>query len=165
MYQYDEQDRLLSWDAGDGPTDYAYTVDGSLWTKTTPLSETTTYTYDLFGNLTEVSLPSGDVIEYLVDGQNRRIGRKKNGTLVSGYLYEDQLNPVAEVDATDAVVSQFIYGTKSNVPDYMISRRADGERRYLGEISLRHGPLGQRVPSGRRMDWRYSTTTRLRRAW
>jgi RHS repeat-associated protein len=51
---------------------------------------------------------------------NRRVGRKVNGVLVQGFLYEDQLNPVAELDGTGNVVSRFVYGARGNVPDYMI---------------------------------------------
>ncbi len=43
-----------------------------------------------------------------------------NGTLVKGFLYQDQLNPVAELDGSGNVVSRFVYGTKMNVPDYMV---------------------------------------------
>ena len=76
--------------------------------------------YYVFGNLTAVALPTGTTVEYVIDGQNRRIGKKLNGTLVQGFLYTDQLRPVAELDGSGAVVSRFIYGTKGNVPEYMI---------------------------------------------
>jgi RHS repeat-associated protein len=52
--------------------------------------------------------------------QNRRIGKKINGVLVQGFLYGGQLRPVAELDASGTVVSRFVYGTKMNVPEYMI---------------------------------------------
>jgi len=65
-------------------------------------------------------LPDGTNIEYLIDGRNRRIGKKINGALVQGFLYQNQLNPVAELDGSGNVVSRFVYGSKANVPDYMI---------------------------------------------
>ena len=40
--------------------------------------------------------------------------------LVQGLLYEDALNPVAELDGEGNVVSRFVYGDKGNVPAYMI---------------------------------------------
>jgi YD repeat-containing protein len=58
---------------------------------------TTTHTYDLVGNLIAVQLPDGRLIEYLIDGQNRRIGKKVDGVLVQGWLYRDRLKAVAEV--------------------------------------------------------------------
>jgi len=82
--------------------------------------QTTTYQYDVLGNLKSVVGPTGFTIEYVVDGQNRRIGKKVNGTFVQGWLYQNQLNPVAELDGTGAVVSRFVYGTKANVPDYVV---------------------------------------------
>ena len=76
--------------------------------------------HDELGNLLSVDLPDGDSIEYIIDGLNRRIGKKVNGALVQGLLYQDNLNPVAELDGAGNVVSRFIYASKLNVPDYMI---------------------------------------------
>ena len=101
---------------------YAYTANGELKSKTdTATGQTTTYTYDALGNLTAVNLPDGRRIEYLIDGQNRRIGKKVNGVLVQGFLYdEDHITPVAELDGAGNVVSRFVYASRSNVPDYMV---------------------------------------------
>jgi RHS repeat-associated protein len=112
---YDDQDRLLTF----GGTTYSYTANGELLAKT-DMNGTTSYTYDAFGNLRTVVLPGGTRIEYIIDGQNRRVGKKVNGTLVQGWLYGDQLRIVAELDGTGAIVSQFVYGTHTNVPDYML---------------------------------------------
>ena len=68
----------------------------------------------------QVDLPSGDVIQYLVDGQDRRVGKKKNGVLEKAWLYRNQLNPVAELDGSGVLVARFVYGSKSNVPEYMV---------------------------------------------
>ena len=112
---YDAQDRLTQY----GTTTYGDSANGELQSTTTG-GQATTYTYDFLGNLKSVVGPTGFTIEYVVDGQNRRIGKKVNGTLVQGWLYQNQLNPVAELDGIGAVVSRFVYGTKANVPDYMI---------------------------------------------
>lgn len=47
-------------------------------------------------------------------------GKQVNGTLVQGFLYQDQLKPLAELDGTGNVVSRFVYATRVNVPDYMV---------------------------------------------
>lgn len=73
----------------------------------------------MFGNLRKVTLPDGKIIEYLIDGNDRRTGKKVNGTLVQGFLYEDDLSPVVELDGSNNIVSRFVYGTRVNVPDYM----------------------------------------------
>jgi len=80
----------------------------------------TEYEYDVFGNLQKVTLPGGKIIEYVVDGQNRRVGKKVNGTLVQGFLYQSQTQVAAELDGSGRVVKRFIYGSKSNSPDYMV---------------------------------------------
>nr|WP_246119382.1 DUF1566 domain-containing protein [Aliikangiella coralliicola] len=117
---YDAQDRLLSY-AGNT---YSYSDDGELKSKTdTIISQTTTYTYDVLGNLTSVVIPNGQsntTIDYIVDGRNRRIGKKVNGTLLQSFLYSDKLNPIAELNGNNQIVSRFVYGTKINVPDYLI---------------------------------------------
>jgi RHS repeat-associated protein len=64
--------------------------------------------------------PQGRTIEYTIDGQNRRVGKKVNGTLVQGWLYTDHLRVAAELDGGNVVVSRFVYASKENVPDYMI---------------------------------------------
>jgi RHS repeat-associated protein len=60
------------------------------------------------------------LIEHVIDGSNRRVGKKVNSTLQQGFLYGDQFRIVAELDGSGAVVSRFVYGSKVNVPDYMI---------------------------------------------
>lgn len=112
---YDAQDRLLTY----GSAAYTYNANGDLEAKTEG-AQTTRYSYDVLGNLTEALLPDGRRLEYLIDGQSRRIGKQIDGVLVQGFLYQDQLNPVAELNSSGKVVARFVYGTKPNAPDYMI---------------------------------------------
>jgi len=112
---YDAQDRLTQY----GDITYTYTANGELASKR-DAGGTTTYQYDALGNLTEVTLPSGTAIKYVIDGANRRIGKKVNNVLINGLLYKDDLKPVAELDAANNVVLRFVYGSRINAPDYMI---------------------------------------------
>lgn len=112
---YDAQDRLITY----GGASYAYTENGELIAKAEG-GATTTYDYDVLGNLMQVKLPGDVTIDYLIDGKNRRIGKKVNGVLTQGFLYKDQLNPIAELDGSGNVVSRFVYGEKGNVPSYMV---------------------------------------------
>ncbi|MCP4304818.1 MAG: RHS repeat protein, partial [bacterium] len=111
---YDDQDRLLGYESAA----YTYTANGELKTKTES-GATTDYTYDVLGNLIDVTLPGDIHIEYLIDGQDRRIGKKVNGVLTQGFLYKDQLNPIAELDGSGNVLARFVYADKDNVPAYL----------------------------------------------
>jgi RHS repeat-associated protein len=112
---YDDQDRLTQYSSAT----YAYTANGELQSKTVG-GQMTSYQYDAVGNLMSVMLPGGAQISYLVDGQNRRIGKQVNGILVQSFLYEDGLKPIAELDSTSTVVSWFVYASRRNVPDYLL---------------------------------------------
>src|SRR3546814_6888632 len=50
---------------------------------------------------------------------DRRIGKQVDGVLARGWLYRDQLNPVAELDGQGNLVARFVYADQANVPAYM----------------------------------------------
>ncbi|HEV8635606.1 MAG TPA: PKD domain-containing protein [Chloroflexota bacterium] len=112
---YDAQDRLTQY----GATAYAHTEAGELQSKTTGPG-TTVYRYDGLSTLTGVTLPDGRQIDYPLDGQGRRVGKMIDGSLVQGFLYQDLLRPIAELDSSGAVRSRFVYADQGNVPAYMI---------------------------------------------
>jgi len=39
---------------------------------------------------------------------------------VKSFLYQNQLNPVAELDGNGNIVSRFVYASKGNILDYMV---------------------------------------------
>jgi RHS repeat-associated protein len=140
-----------------GDAQFRYTVDGDLSEKVVG-SDSTKYNYDALGNLLSVRLPDGTQIAYVVDGANRRVGRKMNGALTQGFLYLDDLRPIAELDGSGAVVARFAYGIRNNVPDFMFK----GGRTYrfvtdhVGSVRLvvdtQTGDVAQRIdydPYGR----------------
>ncbi|RMF17500.1 MAG: RHS repeat-associated core domain-containing protein [Candidatus Dadabacteria bacterium] len=51
---------------------------------------------------------------------NRRVAKLRDGVLERGWLYKDQLNPVAEVDASGNIIAECIYGAQTPVPAMMI---------------------------------------------
>ena len=73
---YDNQDRMLAHNT----LSFTYNANGDLATKTnSTTSQTTTYTYDVFGNLRQVNVPPSTVITYEIHGLNRRIGKWSTG--------------------------------------------------------------------------------------
>jgi RHS repeat-associated protein len=112
---YDAQDRLLTY----GDASYSYTANGELASKTTG-AQVTTYQYDVLGNLVSVTLPGGTQLTYFIDAENNRVGKKINGVLVEGFLYDGN-NVVAQLNTNNQIVSQFVYGSSAGSPDYMIT--------------------------------------------
>ena len=112
---YDAQDRLLKYGKGT----YEHSKYGDLQNKIEG-GDTTQYVYDAFGSLVSVRLPNGDLIEYLLDGNGVRVGRKVNGVVTQKWLYSNNLRIVAELDSANNVVSRFVYTTSENVPEYML---------------------------------------------
>ena len=111
---YDDQDRMLTY----GGAAYIYSDAGTLQTKNVS-TNITSYDYDAVGNLRGVTLPDSTLITYLINRFNRRMGKQVNGSLVQGFIYLNQLSPIAELNAGGTVVSEFVYGSKSNVPQLM----------------------------------------------
>jgi RHS repeat-associated protein len=103
---------------------WSYTANGEVAGRTVGTA-TTLFSYDVRGNLRDVTLTNGVRIEYLVDATGRRLGRKVGGTLTRGWLYQDGLKPVAELDGAGNVVSRFVYGGKANVPEYVVKNGAE----------------------------------------
>jgi RHS repeat-associated protein len=112
---YDTQDRILTHQSAS----FTHDTNGQRITKTLS-GQTTTYGYDVFGNLQTVSLPGGVVVTYELDGAGRRVGRSKSGASYRRYLLGEGNRVVAEYDEAGVIVSQFVYLTRSHVPDFMM---------------------------------------------
>jgi RHS repeat-associated protein len=118
---FDDQDRLLEY----GDEVFTWTDNGELLAKVdTATGDTTTFAYDAMGNLRGVGLPNGGLVEYLVDGRGRRVGKRVNGALVKGWLWRGQLQPVAELDGAGNVVARFVYAGGINVPALIVTPSA-----------------------------------------
>ncbi len=120
---YNEQDQLIMQRS----FRYEYNESGALKKKTdtkltdNPSDDTfTTYSYDHGGNLLKVILPNNDEIRYTSDALNRRIAKMKNGNYEYKLLYSGQLSPIARLNDEDRVVEEYVYGSRVNVPEYMI---------------------------------------------
>ena len=112
--EYDAQDRLTRY----GDAAYTYSDAGALQSKTDDDGQTV-YDYDAVGNLRSVTLPDMTGIQYLIDGMDRRVGKKVDGSLAQGFIYLNQLSPIAALDANGDVRSEFVYGARTYVPQLM----------------------------------------------
>ncbi len=112
---YDAQDRMMT----NGTVTYQYNASGTLTNKNAA-GQVTRYRYDTLGNLLSVVLPGGTTVDYLVDGFGRRISKRVNGAMTRGFIYVNQLKPIAEVDGRTNVVATFVYGAHPYVPDYLV---------------------------------------------
>jgi RHS repeat-associated protein len=97
----------------------------------------------------------------------RRVGKKKNGVLLKQWIYRDALKPVAELDGSGNLVSEFVYGSKSNVPDYVVRGGATyrvisdqlGSPRYVvnvansGDVPFTATYTSFGVVTGTGLDW------------
>ncbi len=140
----DAQDRLLSGGTSGTPgyVSYEYAPNGELTSKTVTQSgggtQTVSYVYDGLGNLLQVTLPaptsggSATTISYVIDGEGRRVAKLVNATLTQGFLYRNAINVAAVLSGSGSVVEQFIYGTRANVPDYLIY--AGGNYRVVSDL-------------------------------
>jgi len=80
--------------------------------------------HDALGNLRGVELPDGTTIEYLVDGEGRRVGKRVDGVLERGWLWSGKLRPVAELNGAGVVTRRFVYADGVNVPELMVTSSA-----------------------------------------
>jgi RHS repeat-associated protein len=103
-YTYSIEDHLLTA----GSDAYQFDVDGFLTEKTTS-SGITTYKYSSRGELLEVVLPDGTVINYDYDPMGRRIAKRIDGTVVEKYLWSGRIRLLAVYDGNDNLLMRFNY--------------------------------------------------------
>jgi RHS repeat-associated protein len=125
----DEQDRLLSA----GGVSYRYDLQGQLATRTEG-TRAETFTYDMVGNLRRVVVREGATqtrhVEYAIDAFGRRVGRYVGTSGATSpdrfWVYQDGLNPVAQLNAMGQLELLFLYGTQAHVPDLVVEVRGAG---------------------------------------
>jgi RHS repeat-associated protein len=124
---------------------------GSLTRAPEPATAQTRFDYDSLGNLRGVLLPDGTRVEYVLDGANRRTGKKVDGVFVQKFLYHGPMQLTAELDGEGQLVSRFVYRVQTHVPDYLFR---DGRQfrmiaDHLGSVRLvvdcQSGEVAQRL--------------------
>ncbi len=80
----------------------------------------THYLHDGMGALLSVELPDATAITYEYDGRQRRVGKRRGASVVARLVYDSQARVVAEVDASGAVLSRYVYSSQSSSPEYFV---------------------------------------------
>ena len=118
---FDAQDRLLT--SYDDSWNINYNADGALSSITDGYGDYYGYSYDVVGNLREMSVNYvPETEDFVVDGENRRIFRTETtqypqyGYDNRGWLYSGP-RIIGELGSDGSAVSHFAYATKSHVPD------------------------------------------------
>ncbi|HKN67441.1 MAG TPA: Ig-like domain-containing protein [Gemmatimonadaceae bacterium] len=112
---FDARDRLIQA----GQVTYEYDALGRVTGRVDGTGRRT-YSYDSFDRLTAIQFPDGKRLDYVLDAEGRRIGRRQNGVLTQGFLYANSIAPTAELNGSSQVVSRFVFGESANVPEYML---------------------------------------------
>ncbi|MCB9549131.1 MAG: RHS repeat-associated core domain-containing protein [Myxococcales bacterium] len=128
---YDDQDRLATY-AGAA---YTFGPNGELQARLDADGTAWTFEHDTFGNLFQTTRDDGQAaltVDYRLDPRGRRIGRRDPTTGAWRYWpYQDQLEPVAELDDQGQLVTRFLYATRAHTPDALIKDRAGQPVLYL----------------------------------
>jgi len=114
---YDAQDRLVTR-GGEG---WSYNENGDAVRVEDQFGQVQTLEFDVFGNLTQVAQPNGSVLDYTIGPRHRRLAKRRDGESVAAFLYKDQRNPVAELEADGSLKSRFVFGHRPFVPAYLES--------------------------------------------
>ena len=109
-----------------GDNTYTYDEDGQLVTKQNSLG-TTTYTYNTYGALTDVTLKDGTTIKYHLNPLNQRVAKEVNGVITEKYLWRDLTTLLAVYDKDDNLIQRYNYADE-RVPT---SLTQDNQTYYL----------------------------------
>lgn len=112
-------DDQLTTLAGSINRNYEYNEDGDLQSVTNCYGKTE-YDYDVFGNLKKVTFPGNKVVEYKVDGFNRRVKKLVNGEVSEYYIWFDDIRLAAVLDANKQAKLKYIYAPDSRVASFVI---------------------------------------------
>jgi RHS repeat-associated protein len=139
---YDDQDRIRSY----GRWTFTQTPNGEVQTKTdTTSGAVTTYVYDGFGGLRRVALPGGRLVEYVIDGEGRRIAKKIDGIVFRRWLYDRFRTPAAEFDGSGSLVNRLV-GSEyliRGATTYRIVKDQRGSPRLIVDVAS--GAVAQRM--------------------
>jgi RHS repeat-associated protein len=106
----------------DGKYEYTYDLEGNLSRKKEiSTGNLTNYSWDYRNRLTRV-VSGSQIIEYLYDAEDRRVGKKINGVVTQKYVY-DGADIALVVDGAGVLVERYLFGAGV---DNVLSRESGG---------------------------------------
>jgi RHS repeat-associated protein len=128
---HNQEDQLKSY----GTTEYSYSTDGYLQTKTTQTG-TTTYEYSIFGELKSVTLEDTTLIEYKHNANHQRVAKYINKELKEKYLWLNLTTLLATYDKENNLINRYSY-TNDRVPTTLQHNNQTYHLLYNHQGSLR----------------------------
>lgn len=113
---FDDQDKILNYNSNS----YTYNANGEMISKQDSLGGTN-YSYDAFGNLKGVSLPNGNNVNYLLDGDDRRMLKLVNGSPINYRIYDGAHSVAADYSGLQILQKEYVGGIDVNSSDYIIA--------------------------------------------
>ncbi|MBM4344442.1 MAG: hypothetical protein FJ100_13820 [Deltaproteobacteria bacterium] len=114
---FDAQDKQLT--AGSRTLTYGDDL-GRVTAEAGPGGDARAYVWDAGGRLVQAQIVvngTATQVDYTLDAAGRRVGKKVNGTLVAGWLYDGALRPTAQLDTSGKLALRFAYGSLGHSPD------------------------------------------------
>ena len=114
--EFDAQDRIRSH----GSFSFEQTQHGDL-VRRSSADSSLELSYDGLGTLLNAQVSKSGkstIIDYTMDGQGRRVGKRVGGKFVGAWLYQDALRPISEIGPA-GVFSHFVYAG-DGAPAFML---------------------------------------------
>lgn len=112
---FDHEDRILT----QGSTVFGNNSNGDVVSVEESLMNPRKIQWDLLGRLRGVKLSDGAQIEYVLDWDGRRVGKRRNGVSEERRIFESKSRIAALFEEKTRKVKTFFYAANVNSPDYM----------------------------------------------
>ncbi|RYF47484.1 MAG: RHS repeat-associated core domain-containing protein, partial [Cytophagaceae bacterium] len=111
----DDQDRLATYNT----RTYSYNANEDITSINWGGSAgTSTFAYDVMGNLTQSVGTAGAVYAFQYDTQNRRVNKYEDAAFKYRYIYEPGKSIAANL-VSGVIQREYVYATSNHVPDYI----------------------------------------------
>ncbi len=140
-YEYDNIGHRTKITDDDKTTSFEYDIFGNISKITFPNSESVQYLYDPLGKLLKLTYPDTSEIYYSYDHSNR-LSEIKDRSGTSKYEYDERLNALKKKILPNGTSTEFIYNAARKISN-VIHKNKEGE--LIEEYKYEYDPNGNRV--------------------